>query len=469
MRRTDNLNDLESLQQLIAEGEFETLEFKRSTGLLQAGFETLCGFLNGDGGILLFGVNNDGRIVGQTVADNTLQDVAQHIRLLEPIPQVKQLRIPVGGNKEVLAVVVDKGDDPPYTYNGRPYMRVGNTTCRMPHSEYDQRLLTRLHSHHRWENHPAEGYTLDDLDQNEIRRTIESALQAQRLESTVTNPAEILERLGLKRGDILLQAAVVAYGKRLLPDYPQCALRLARFKGTMKTEFTDQRQLNGHAFLLLEEAYLFLRRHLPVAGRIQPGLFDREDQPIFPPMALREALVNAICHRDYSIAGGAISIGIFDDRLEIASTGTIPEGITVADLKRDHASRPRNPILAEVFFRRGLVERWGRGTQKIVELCQAAGHPEPQFEERAGEVVVRFLPGEYFSPPRASHDLTARQREILQVLGTGEKLAVREITAVLSEEVASRTVGDDLSMLRRLGLVDLGGHGAGARWWLKKP
>ncbi|MFO7902511.1 MAG: ATP-binding protein [Planctomycetota bacterium] len=119
---------------------------------------------------------------------------------------------------------------------------------------------------------------------------------------------------------------------------------------------------------------------------------------MFRPMALREALVNALCHRDYAIPGGAVSVGIFDDRLEITSTGTLPVGISVEDLKRDHASRPRNPILAEVFYRRALIERWERGTQKIVELCRAAGHPEPEFEERAGEVVVRFLPRDYIPP-----------------------------------------------------------------------
>ena len=113
---------------------------------------------------------------------------------------------------------------------------------------------------------------------------------------------------------------------------------MARFRGVTKDEFLDQQQLTGHAFELLREADLFLRRHLPVAGRFEPGVLERIDEPLFPPLALREALVNALCHRDYSIAGGAVSVAIYDDRLEISSTGLLPFGLTVADLKRDHES-----------------------------------------------------------------------------------------------------------------------------------
>jgi ATP-dependent DNA helicase RecG len=255
----------------------------------------------------------------------------------------------------------------------------------------------------------------------------------------------------------------------VLPNYPQCALRLARFRGLTKAEFLDQRQLTGHAFLLLREADLFLRRHLPVRGRFEPGLLERQDEPVFPPLALREALVNALCHRDYSIPGGAVNVALFDDRLEIASSGLLPFGLTVADMKQDHNSRPRNPLLAEVFYRRGLIERWGRGTQKIVELCRAAGQPEPEFEERAGEVVVRFLPSAYSPPHRVGHDLTDRQRRILHTLHDGRRRPLRVIKEAVAGNVPASTLRDDLILLRSLGLVESTGRGVGATWRLKSP
>lgn len=462
---------LAELQRLVAEskGEWEHVEFKKSTGELHGGMETLCGFLNGGGGKVFFRVTNAGRIVGQDVSDATFQEVANAIRKLEPPTRIVQTRVTVTGTKEVLVLEATPHAGDPYTFDDRPFLRIGNTTSRMAQTEYERRLLARTNSQGRWESYVADGYTLGDLDIDEVERVVRVAVEKGRLDATITSPGDALDRLHLRVGGLLLRAAVVLFGRRILPDFPQCGLRMARFKGTTKTEFLDQRQLDGHAFRLLEEADLFLKRHLPTAGSIQPGVLERQDRPVYPPLALREALVNALCHRDYVTPGGAVNVLIFDDRLEIISTGPLPAGITVADLKRDHVSRPRNPLIAEVFFRRGLIERWGRGTQKIVELCLEAGQPEPEFEEQVGCVVVRFRPSSYVPPLRVSHDLSERQREILNILGDRKKWKVQDIRSELANPPAMRTLRDDLSLLRQFGLVEASGRGPGARWSLRPP
>jgi ATP-dependent DNA helicase RecG len=194
----------------------------------------------------------------------------------------------------------------------------------------------------------------------------------------------------LRRDGRILQAAVVLFGKKFLPDYPQCELRMARFRGKDKTEFLDQRQVRAPAFELLEEAELFCQRHFPLPGKIVSGKLQRVDTPLIPPDAMREILVNAIVHRDYSVAGGAISLAVFDDRVEVWSAGTYPSGITPDMLSRDHQSVQRNPIIADVFFRAGLIEKWGRGTNRVIEMCKAAGVSSPEFEEISGAAVVRF-------------------------------------------------------------------------------
>jgi ATP-dependent DNA helicase RecG len=379
-----------------------------------------------------------------------------------------QERIVVSGTKEAVMLATAAYGDAPYTFDGRPFQRIGNTTSRMPQAEYERRLLARAMAVDRWENHVAEGYAEADLDREEIARMVRAAVDKGRLESPPADPMEALDRLHLRVDGKLRRAAVVLFGRRLMPDYPQCALRLARFKGTTKTEFLDQRQLHGHAFQILDEAMHFIMRNIPVAGRIEPGKLERQDTPLYPPPALREALVNALCHRDYSIVGGAVNVAIFDDRLEVISSGLLPAGISVADLKQTHVSRLRNPLMAEVFYRRGLVEQWGRGTQKIVEWCVAAGQPEPEFEERAGTVVVRFLPSGYHPPLTATHDLTDRQRQILLLLSNGERWRVRDMLEKLSDRPASRTLRDDLQLLRSLGLVESGGRSVAARWWLRQ-
>ncbi len=458
---------LDELRQLVALGESATLEFKKSTGDLKGGMETLCGFLNGKGGAVLFGVNSRGEIQGQHISDATMREVANELARLEPPADLVQSRIAVGGGKEVLALETALRHAAPYLYNGRPYRRVGTTTSLMPQAEYQRRLLERDHAQQRWENQPAVGYRYADLDEVEIWRSVSEASAARRLDAVVTSPMEALRKFHLMADEVPTQAAVVAFAREPLPNYPQCALRLARFRGVTKDEFLDQRQLTGHAFKLLEEALVFLQRHLPVAGRFETGVLERIDEPLFPPAALREALVNALIHRDYAIYGGAVNVAVYDDRLEVISAGTLPFGLTALDLTREHESRPRNPLLADVFYRRGLIERWGRGTQKIIDLCVTAGHPPPQFEERAGDVVVRFIPSGYVPPHRVSHDLTERQRRILHYLGDGQKRRLGQIMAGLGLDLPASTLRDDLILLRKLGLVESVGAGRASAWQLK--
>lgn len=159
-------------------------------------------------------------------------------------------------------------------------------------------------------------------------------------------------------------------------------------------------------------------------------------------------MVNALCHRDYTPAGGAVHVAVYDDRLEVISTGLLPAGITVADLKRKHPSLPRNPLIAGVFFRRGLIEQWGRGTQKMVDWCLAAGQPEPDFEEQSGAVVVRFLPSGYSPPLQVSHDLSDRQRKVLLILSQGNRWRIQEILDHLENAPRLRTLQLDLGFLR---------------------
>lgn len=210
----------------------------------------------------------------------------------------------------------------------------------------------------------------------------------------------------------------------------------------------------------------FMLRHLPIAGRFEPGRLERIDEPLFPVAALREAVINALCHRTYTHPGGAVSVAIYDDRLEIWSDGTLPFGLKPEDLKRKHDSRPRNPLIAGVFYRRGLIEQWGRGTEDIVALCVRAGHPEPEFGEQAGSVWVRFLPSGYIAPHRVAHDLTERQREILHLLARRGRLTFAEVRAHLADPPSDRSIRNDLMDLRRLGLARLEGRGRGARWSL---
>lgn len=233
---------------------------------------------------------------------------------------------------------------------------------------------------------------LEDLDREEILRTREVAIQQRRISAgTSLDVGDILDRMGLRRDGVTTQAAQALYGTKFLPDYPQCLVKLGRFRGTTVTgDILDNRQEYLHAFAMVREGLAFLDRVLPLGARFPEGKVFREDRLVLPPNALREILLNAVMHRDYTDPSGYVAIAVFDDRVEIRSVGRLPAGLTVAMLAGPHLSRPRNPLIADTFHRTGAVEIWGRGTNRVIEECKRYGVSPPTFEEQGGSVVVTF-------------------------------------------------------------------------------
>lgn len=460
----------DQIAEWVTAGESESLEFKRNTGRRREAAQTICAMLNHRGGRVLFGVTPEGNVDGQQVSDSTIRDLSAEIQEIEPpvFPRIEC--IPVNADREVVVVSVDQGYMKPYVYRKTAYRRVGNTTLKMPRDAQDRMLIERVHSEQRWENQPATGWSIDDLDLSEILFTVDESIRRGRVSDPGTrDPEELLRGLGLVKDGVLLRAAVVLFGKteRVEVEMPQCLLRVARFRGIDRSEFLDNRQFRDNAFGLLLRAERFLRDSLPVAGRIMPNLFERVDDPLYPPEALREALANAFCHRDYTIGGGSVAVAIYDDRLEVTSSGTLHFGLTAEQLFLPHESLPWNPLIAHVFYRRGIIEQWGRGTIKMAELTRMAGLPQPEIEDAGGYVTVRFRPDRYVPPQRVGRDLTERQQAILVLLDqAGRGLALREIIAQLEPQATQRQVREDLAILRTLELVVASGHGRGARWEL---
>ncbi len=436
---------LSELKSLVAAGEGPTLEFKRTTGELREGLQTTCAFLNTAGGRVLFGVNPRGAIAGQQVSEQTIHEVTAALERFEPPAVVNIERIEVEGGREVVSLSVEANrEGVPFTFAGRAFERVGNTTRSMSQERYETLLLERAHARRRWENQPAVGVRIEDLDREEILRTREAAIEQRRISAgTSRKIADILERLGLLREGVLTQAAQVLYGTRFLPDYPQGLLKLGRFRGTEITgDILDNKQEHMHAFAMVREAIAWLDRTLPLSARFPEGKIFREDRLPVPPEALREVILNAVMHRDYADPAGYVAIAVFDDRVEVRSVGRLPRGITPQALVRPHRSIPRNPLIAEAFHRTGAVEIWGRGTNRVIAACKAYGLAPPTFEEISLSVVVTFRAQIGPSPPGAPHvaPYSAAQQAILELLRQQGTVTNREVRSVLgiSDEMARR-------------------------------
>lgn len=472
----------QELEALVKLGESETLEFKKTTGQLKPALETIAAFLNHKGGIVLIGVDRKGHILGQDVTDSTQQEIAQEIRKIEPAisPDINYLSI--GSSKKLIILAVPAGDQKPYLYDGRAYRRIGSATQRMTHEHQLQYFQSNAYHTHPWESLPAREINLQDLDQAEIVRTIKEGVAKNKIDNLydTNDPINILHGLGLMKGNVLFNAAVVLFGLNFKPYYFQCRAKLARFRGIDKDEFLDSRQVEGHAFKLYEECLAFINRYNSVSSHFKSGISKRIDEPTYPPLAVREALVNALVHRDYTQHGGAIRIAIYDDRLEIWSSGILPKGVHLEELWDLHTSQPRNELIADTFHRRGLLEEWGRGTNKIINECRNWGNKDPEFFEQMGSFCVRIWAKEHSSslivnPEEKSigvdlltqmKALSKRQYEIIGLLEKFEELRASEIKDKLSNTLADRTLRDDLLYLKQLKLLETKGRGKATTWRL---
>ena len=424
--------------------------------------------LNQRGGHVLFGVTPEGRIIGQRVSDRTLEEIGAEFQQIDPpaYPEIEKVRL--SGGLEVIVVRVNRGPSPPYQYRGASYRRVGNTTQAMSVNEYKRMLFERMHSEQRWENQAADGWTVDDLDIVEIRNTVAEAVRIGRLnEPGSREPEDLLCSLELFRDGILSRAAAVLFGNagRLEYEMPQCLLRVARFREFDRSEFQDNRQFNGNAFALLASAERFLRDSVPIASRFESSRIQRIDEPLYPPLATREALANALCHRDYAMGGGSIGLAMYDDRLEVTSTGPLHFGLTPDDLFGPHASKPWNPLIARTFYRRGIIEEWGKGTLRMANLAVAAGLFRLELEEMSDCVTVRFRRRDYVPRRIGRNDQNGWHKTILSLLDRADDgLALREITAYMASSTSARQVKRALNTLRNQGLAESTGRGVAARW-----
>lgn len=380
---------LRELEKLVADGEGETVEFKETTGQRGDACRTLCAFLNGKGGTVVFGVSRKGVLQGQAVSDATKRDLFEVFDRFEPAADIATEWVRVDTIRQAIVCRVERGNMRPYLHDGKPYRRVQSSTTVMSQEEYERMLSERGGFRSDWDMQPAQHLSMEDLDLDEVAKTARMAIAAGRLASNAdtTNPYTLLRKFRVMRDGRLLNAAAVLFGT---PDmfYPQCQIKMARFKGSGRNEFGDERRESGNVFALMDAAMQFCFKHLNLSGKVEGFL--REERLELPPEALREAILNALAHRQYSRTA-TVSLAIYDDRVEITSPGGLPPGKTVGTLMEEHESEPRNTLVAQVMYLRKAIEMWGRGFSLMATECARYAVPAPLVAETPdGFVKVTF-------------------------------------------------------------------------------
>jgi len=456
------------LQKLVSQGETDTVEFKQTTGQLTAGVKTLCAFLNTKGGTILFGVSDNGTIKGQTIEDKTKRHIVNELNKITPKTLFNIDYVDIGKkNKFVISISAKhEPENAPYMFDGRAYLREQTSTFPMDQERYNYLLSRHLMIDKRWVQQSTHDYVLDDLDFNEITRCIAKGTKSERLPPEVKEQSvekQLYNFRLLTKEQNLTNAAIVLFAKKLNSDFTHCEIQLAKFMGNDTSKgFIDEQKHVGNAFFLLEKSEEFIRKHLNIGIKFNETSFSREDRPSIPLLALREALVNAFCHRDYSIKT-SIKFALFDDRLEIWSPGKLLPEVTLEELKFSlHTSLQRNELIAHVFYIRKLIEKWGTGTSRILTICKESGMYEPTFSLKGEGFLVTFKLGFRID------ELSNRERLILAII-QNQGSSVREIKSKLdkTETVTTRTLNRDLKHLQELQFVESQGSGR-SHIWLKK-
>lgn len=389
---------LDYIRQLAENHEGVDVEFKETTGQLDRGMETLCGMLNGNGGIVIFGIKNSGKIIGQEIGDKTTRMIGEAINKFDPAVDIQPMYVRLeNSDKYIIAFQTDGLEsDKPYMWDGKPYRRHDSVTSVMPREKF-----IRLHEHqhglkYKWESKVNQQLTIEDLDEQLIQNVIQSAVRRGRLSSIALNDniQTALDRLKLIIDGSVCNSAAVLFGKNFT-DYPQCRLRLARFRGTTKRDFIDNQQEEGNIFQLVDAAMSFFFKHLNLSGTTHHRIA-REDELEIPYDALRESIVNAYCHMNWGYEVATVGLAIYDDRIEIENAGRFPARISPdammrnEEIKMENTSLPPNPVIANVMYLGGLIEHWGRGLSMMARECERVGLPAPTFYQNGTIVKIIF-------------------------------------------------------------------------------
>ena len=375
---------------LISKTESETIEFKESTGEWKEIIETISAFSNTKGGKIVIGVSKSDKLPGVDIGKDTIENLTNQIShntdpRVHPSITTEKIK-----GKFIIIVEIKESSDHLVLAFGRPFKRVGKSTMRMSKDEYERLILEKHKDKLQFDNQICKGATLKDIDEEKVKWFLKKAKTGRNLNIELNiSVKEILQKLHLLKDDKLTNAAILLFGKEPHKFFLQAEVRCARFKGNEPVKpFIDMKIFGGNIIEQVDSALNFILEHISMKVYLA-GKKEREEKYEYPPDALREAIINAICHRNYRTVGH-IQIRIFDDRIEMWNPGLLLAPLTLNDLKKKHKSIPRNPLIANSFFLIKFIEQWGTGTNDMISLCSEWELPEPLFEHISGDFVATF-------------------------------------------------------------------------------
>jgi ATP-dependent DNA helicase RecG len=457
----------ETFARLLQQREGETLDFKQELPGSSDLAVLVSAFYNTRGGTIIIGVDDQRHSVGVDRPQGVETGIINIIRDRLDLDVPPTIEIVTYQGKEFVVVTCPRGPYPPYFVRGepRPYVRVGSSNRLATHAEI--RHLYLLSGEVSYETLPCRGATLADLFPALI-----ASYREQRSRHTAgaldLSDEELLRNLGCvveDEGQFLpTNAGVLLFSEDPYRCLRQNEITCAQFKGTDMLRTIDRKDLRGALPDLVMAAEQFLYRHIRIGHEVIG--FEGIDYWEYPREAMREALINAVIHRDYSIVGGRIRIFLFDDRIEFYSPGDLLPGVTVEKMQRlESQSKLRNPVIVEVFRDLGgFIEKMGTGIQRMARAMEEHGLPRPRFEELGSEFRVTLVgPGDRFmekvAVPEWMRGLNERQVKAMEYVARQGRITNKEYQTLFG--VARGTALIDLNDLVTKGLLAARGAGRG--------
>lgn len=421
--------------------------------------EWICGFANAQGGKIYIGCADDGTVVGVKNPKKLLEDIPNKIQATLGIAVPVNLLESNGLSYIEIQV-------PPYqigiSYKGVYYYRSGATRQILNGPALESFLMRKRGA--TWDNMALPAFTINDVDNDAVEFFKSKARKKGRMESEdLDEPNDVLlEKLLLKNGDYFTNAAMLMFSRE--PERWQVGAytKIGFFENDANLLYQDE--VHGSILEQVDKVVELVYLKYMKAKITYEGM-QRVERYFVPELALREAVINALCHKQYE-SGVPIQISVYEDQLYVANVGRLPENWTIDNLMHKHPSRPYNPNIASVFYKAGFIESWGRGVEKMWEACEEAGVPAPEYTINPGDIMIHFKAPENLIVrthsevtervnekvnDRVNNKVNERQAELLQLLIEDPGYTVTDLSEKM--HLSRKTIAGYINQLKKENMI----------------
>ncbi|MBU4284454.1 MAG: putative DNA binding domain-containing protein, partial [Nanoarchaeota archaeon] len=381
-----------NVEKFVKEKENKDLDFKLELPESKKVAQLVTAFYNSRGGKIILGVEDKGRkllgIKEPQKAEHRFTQIIRHWCRLDEEPKIEFIKYE---NRDFIVVHCPKGKDTPYFVRGesKPRVRIGSSNVIANKEEIAR--LYREGSSKSQDVFPVENAGLDDLDLEKVKKYLKKSELTKQLNNGYLSELMLKEHFIVKENDRLIPtiAGILLFGKNSHLNITQCEIRADRYVGDSMVEWLDRKDIHGTLFEIIKLTEEFMLKNMRTPAKVVG--FKTEFRTEYPVEALREAIINALVHRDWH-SSNAILLRMFNSHIDIISPGELLRPLKISDImKDDYIPKSRNKVLVEVLSKSGVMDKRGTGFLRIRESMRKWNLPNPEFIEKQGFFVIKFV------------------------------------------------------------------------------